>query len=146
MSKPKECPKCKSEEINNAYDMCDTFGISKDDEKIKEWMCTSCYYFFDNDEAELTSWHQGRDYSEMTLFQISDVIYEDWGREMPFKAHRYVEAIANLDNLDDVFGADSGNTIVAYFLENAKDWRGETARDIKKVLNKMLKDHIEKKK
>ena len=141
MSKPKECPKCKAalDEINNTQDMCDAFGLST--EGIKKWMCSGCGYFFNDEETELTSWHQGRDYSKMTPFQISDVVYEDWGSKISPRASPYLEAMANLDNLDEMYGADPASDVITHFLANAKEWRGETARAVKKALGKMLKAH-----
>lgn len=145
MPKPKECPKCKaaSDEINNTEDMSNAFGLNPAD--YKKWMCGRCSYFFNDEEAELTSWHQGRDYSKMTPFQISDVIYEDWGSKISPRALPYLEAMANLDNLNEMYGADSASDVITYFLANSEEWKGETARAVKKALEKMLKAHASQK-
>lgn len=141
MAKPEECPKCKANQdyITNAFDMCDCMGISRDNAP-KEWMCGECHGFFDSDEVELKSWYDAKDFSKMTLSQISDVIFTDW-RDMSPQAFQYADAMRDLDNMESMFGSDSASVIVAYFLTNAKHWKTETAKEIKKVLQKMLKEY-----
>jgi hypothetical protein len=41
--------------------------------------------------------------------------------------------------LEDTYWADSASSIVAYFLANARGWRGNTARRVKLELNQILK-------
>jgi len=144
MLKPKKCPKCGAgdDQIQNVEEMCDSFGIDKESQTKKEWVCQSCTEFFDTDGAELTAWYKDQDYSKMSLFKISDVVYADWGDKISPKALHYLEALANLDSMDDNFGSDTAEYVVTYFLLNAKEWKGETARGIKKALNRMLKDRI----
>jgi hypothetical protein len=73
-----------------------------------------------------------------SLRQIASEIYDDW-KPVNYAAKPYLEAMASLDNIDDNYIHDSGRSIVAYFLSNAGQWKGETARRIKKELNTMLK-------
>lgn len=56
-----------------------------------------------------------------------------------FGAVPYLDAMRTMDNVSENFGADSGRSIVAYFLANAQTWRGPDARRIKAELNAMLK-------
>jgi hypothetical protein len=72
------------------------------------------------------------------LSLIASEIRRDW-RNPYFGAVPYLSAMASLGSITDDYGADSGRSIVAYFLSNATNWRGETARRIKKELNAMLK-------
>jgi hypothetical protein len=44
-----------------------------------------------------------------------------------------------LGPITDTYGLDSGIIVVSYFLSNASQWRGETARAIKAELKEMLK-------
>jgi hypothetical protein len=44
-----------------------------------------------------------------------------------------------LESINDNFYADSGRSVVLYFLANANSWRGDTARRIKAELKAMLK-------
>ena len=75
------------------------------------------------------------DYSTMSLAQIATVIYNDWGKKVNFAAKPYLEAMATLQSVGDMYYCDTGSSIVAYFLSNATSWRGEVAREVKKELN-----------
>ena len=138
MPKPKQCPKCgaTSDEINNAKDMANLLGLDSDNHK--KWMCRKCNHFFNNDEAELEACYDGKDFSKMTLSQIADVIIDDW-RDISPPARKYVEALMNLGSINDMYGQDSAESIISYFLANAKKWRGPVAREVKKCLRKLLK-------
>ena len=140
MKKPKKCPKCGAlcDEINNTEDMSNAFGLNPSD--YKKWMCSRCSYLFDDDEAELEAWYDGKDFSKMTLSQISDVIFSDW-RDMSPKAFPYADAMRDLDSMEDMYGSDPASSVVAYFLTNAEDWKTETAKKINEVLQKMLTDY-----
>ena len=70
---------------------------------------------------------------------IAREIETDWQGKVNFAARPYLSAMHALKNVDDYFGADSGRTVVSYFLSNATTWRGEKAREIKKELKKLLK-------
>ena len=72
------------------------------------------------------------------LHLIAREIKTDWPHPY-FGAVPYLQALFSLDSIKDYYGADSGRSIVAYFLSNASTWRGETARRIKAELNAQLK-------
>ena len=72
------------------------------------------------------------------LYVIAEEVSKDW-KNVYFGAAPYLGALRCLNTIDDDYGSDSGKSIVAYFLSNAQNWRGETARRIKKELNEMLK-------
>lgn len=72
------------------------------------------------------------------LWEYALLIKKDW-KHIYFGARPYLDAMTVLDSVDDMYGMDSGRSIVAYFLANAQTWKGETAREIKKKLNEMLK-------
>jgi hypothetical protein len=65
-------------------------------------------------------------------------IRQDW-KTVNYAAVPYLNAMADLDTMQDHYGCDGARSIVAYFLSNASTWRGETAKRIKKELNQMLK-------
>ena len=77
--------------------------------------------------------------SELKLWEIAVIIKKDWGSKIYFGAVPYIEAMNSLDNITDKYIFDSGISIVAYFLSNAKTWKGDTARAVKKHLNKLIK-------
>lgn len=56
-----------------------------------------------------------------------------------FGAVPYIDAMCQLESVDDFFGYDSARSIINYFLANARTWHGEDARSIKKELKEMLK-------
>jgi hypothetical protein len=45
----------------------------------------------------------------------------------------------SLNQIGEMYGLDSGVSVVAYFLANAATWRGEHARRIKQELRDILK-------
>jgi hypothetical protein len=53
-------------------------------------------------------------------------------------AKPYVKAMRSLDTIDDVYIADSGESVVLYALSNLSYWRGDIARQVKAE----LKDHL----
>jgi len=83
-------------------------------------------------------------YETMTIAQIANVIAQDWRDKkgspcVYFGARPYLSAMFDLQTLDDKYGFDDGRSIVAYFLANATTWRGQVAREVKKELNRRLK-------
>lgn len=72
------------------------------------------------------------------LFVIAAEIFENWQNPY-FGAVPYLKAMYALNSIDEMYGFDSADSIVRYFLANAQTWRGETARRVKSELNAMLK-------
>lgn len=70
------------------------------------------------------------------LYEIAKEIRQDW-KNVNFGAKPYLSAMATLDKISENYGADSGKSIVLYFLSNASTWRGETAKRIKAELKKL---------
>ena len=73
------------------------------------------------------------------LHLIARDIIDDWN-PVGASARPYVVAMASLDYLDDMYGADDAESIVMYFLANSGRWQGPVAREIKKELRGMLKN------
>lgn len=80
------------------------------------------------------------------IYEIANEIY--WNmRALKGKAVRdgypyaapYLEAMFDLDRVSDIYGADSGKSVVLYFLANAASWKGEVARRIKAELKEIVK-------
>lgn len=71
------------------------------------------------------------------LSRIAKEIQVDWPKPY-FGAVPYIDALRSLDNIGDMYGADSARYVVRYFLANATTWRGETARRVKAELKAML--------
>ena len=75
---------------------------------------------------------------DLSLSEIAYLVYQDWDK-VYFGAVPYLRALRDLSSINDNYYLDSGESIVAYFLANASSWRGETAREVKKELNRRLK-------
>lgn len=71
------------------------------------------------------------------LYIIAADIKADW-QKVNYAAVPYLEAMQQLNSIDDNFILDSARSIVRYFLSNATTWRGEKAREIKAELKAMI--------
>ncbi len=75
------------------------------------------------------------------LYKIAAEISRDWhtlGRTFP-AAEPYRYAMATMEDITNEYGADTGRSVVLYFLSNAAQWRGETARRIKEELKELVR-------
>ena len=72
-----------------------------------------------------------------SLSEIARDIRRNW-KPVNFAARPYLDAMATLDKITDNYMADSGRSIVLYFLSNAGSWKGEVAKRIKLELKAML--------
>lgn len=81
---------------------------------------------------------------ERALSVIAREIKADW-KNVYFGAVPYLQALAKMNSIDDMYGAEEGVFVVLYFLSNATTWRGVKAREIKKELNSMVKAHNKRK-
>jgi hypothetical protein len=68
---------------------------------------------------------------------IAKDISADWTK-VYFGAVPYLEAMHQLNSIDDNYYYDTGKSVVRYFLANASTWRGDKARTIKAELKAML--------
>jgi hypothetical protein len=73
-----------------------------------------------------------------TIRAIANEITSDWKKPY-FGAVPYLEAMRQLGTMKDMYGCDSADEVVTYFLSNATNWRGDVARRVKAELNAMLK-------
>ena len=67
------------------------------------------------------------------LNTIAADIEQKW-QNVNYAARPYLNAMHTLKSIDDKYYADSAESVVLYFLSNAKGWRGENARTIKAEL------------
>jgi hypothetical protein len=73
-----------------------------------------------------------------SISTIAREVDSDW-KKVSVYARPYLDAMHSLTSVNDSFYADSGHSVVAYFLANASTWRGDTARRVKAELKKMVK-------
>ena len=74
---------------------------------------------------------------QRSLSTIAHEILRDWKKPY-FGAVPYIRAMTELDSVRDTYIAESGKSIVLYFLSNASSWRGDKAKAIKAELKAML--------
>lgn len=72
------------------------------------------------------------------ISEIARDIRQHWPK-VNFAAKPYLDAMAHLGTMQDTYGQDSAESVVVYFLSNARSWRGPDAQRIKAELNGMLK-------
>lgn len=72
------------------------------------------------------------------LRSIANEISKDW-KNPNYAAVPYLQALHALNDIEDNFYMDSATSVVAYFLANARSWKGETAKRVKAELNKIIK-------
>ena len=72
------------------------------------------------------------------LYKIAIEISKDWGTKVNYAAKPYLVAMFDLTNVSDYYGCDPASDIVGRFLSNAGQWRGDTARRVKKELKAMI--------
>jgi len=73
-----------------------------------------------------------------TVSELARQIRADWKKPY-FGAVPYIEAMLSIHDIDGMYYEESAKSIVNYFLANAGTWRGDEARRIKAILNKMVK-------
>lgn len=69
---------------------------------------------------------------------IAADIRRHWPR-VNYAAVPYLSAMANINDIGDMYGYDTARSVIAYFLGNAGTWKGDDARRIKAELKAMLK-------
>lgn len=72
-----------------------------------------------------------------SLSDIAHEIRRSWPK-VNYAAEPYLQAMFQLDSVHDSYGCDSAQSIVLYFLCNAKSWRGDTARLVKAELRALV--------
>lgn len=84
------------------------------------------------------------DLQHMSIHGIARLIRQDWGN-VNYAAKPYLDAMADLDTVNDKYGCDSGASIVRYFLGNAQSYSKRTSKGlvepakVKAELNKRIK-------
>lgn len=75
------------------------------------------------------------------IHTIAEEIQRDW-KDINMDAKPYLEAMFQLDTINDSYGMESGMSIILYFLSNATSWRGDTARRVKAELRWWLESFV----
>jgi hypothetical protein len=72
------------------------------------------------------------------LRHIAADIRQHWPK-VNYAAKPYLDAMFEIETLDDMYILDTAESVVRYFLSNANAWRGDDARRVKAELKAMLK-------
>lgn len=68
---------------------------------------------------------------------IAREIRQDW-KDVSLYAKPYLDAMDDLHTIDQMYYADTAESVVLYFLANASTWRGDKAREIKAELKGLI--------
>ena len=80
---------------------------------------------------------------EGNISDLSRIISRDFrsqGKEVPYNLVPYLDALRQMDSADDVYGVESGKSIIAYALSNMASYKGPTARAVKAELKRRMKE------
>jgi len=72
-----------------------------------------------------------------TISEIAAEIKRVWAKPN-YAAVPYLDAMTQLETINDTYYADDARTIVSYFLANAGTFRGDDAKRIKAELKAMV--------
>ena len=78
--------------------------------------------------------------SPRLLSVIAREIVSDW-HNVNYAAKPYLDAMLQLNSIRDKYYQDSAQSIVLYFLANARGWKGEKAKAIKEELKNIKSIH-----
>lgn len=92
------------------------------------YRCRACGMDFSQESPEDLS----------TPASIARLIKRDW-TQVHYAAVPYLNDMLSLRSVNDDVGHDSGRSVVLYFLNNAKTYRGEKAARYKAALKELLK-------
>jgi hypothetical protein len=73
------------------------------------------------------------DLKTCSIAALTAICETDW-KNVNFGAVPYIEALRSMTSIRDAVGQDSGVSVVLYFLNNAKTWRGPVAQQVKAEL------------
>lgn len=121
---------------DNGNDVYDYYVITKDGSDIVLTIDELSLY-----GSDITPDKTTKDISPRTIRAIAKDIRADWKNISSSYAWPYYQAMADINSISDMYGADDAYGIVLYFLSNSAGWKGEKAREIKAELKKMCKDY-----
>ena len=73
------------------------------------------------------------------LYEIANEIEACW-KKVWYGARPYLDTMKDMTSVDQKYGWDSGQSIVLYFLSNAKTFKGEDARRLKAELKTLIRN------
>ena len=83
------------------------------------------------------------DLKALSISQIAGLVYDDkknWvGKRIHPTAAPYLDAMLDLQSVNESYGHDSGRCMALYFVCNAAQWRGPLAKAVKAELKARCK-------
>lgn len=76
-------------------------------------------------------------YQEMSIARLARVIQREW-KNVWYGAAPYLQAMRELESIEDRYMLESGEGVVRGFLANAQTWRGQVAKEVKAELKRRL--------
>ena len=76
------------------------------------------------------------------IHEIASDIEREWGKQgkgVNYAARPYLDAMHSLEKPTDNYYADSGKSVISYFLANASQFKGEAAKGLKNELKAAIK-------
>ena len=67
------------------------------------------------------------------IYEIAADIRRNWAK-VNYAAAPYLDAMDSINDINDMFYADTAKSVVAYFLANARAFKGEDAKRLKAEL------------
>jgi len=67
------------------------------------------------------------------VYEIAKEIRKNWQKVSPYAAP-YLDAMSQINSIDENYFCDSAQSVVLYFLSNAAGFKGEKAKELKKEL------------
>lgn len=71
------------------------------------------------------------------IYAIARDIKASWPKVSPY-AKPYLDAMSDLNSINDSYYMDTAHSVILYFLSNAQSYKGERAREIKLELKALL--------
>jgi hypothetical protein len=71
------------------------------------------------------------------ISEIAAIIKSDW-KNISTEAEPHLKKMHYLHSIYDKYGNSSAKSIIRNFLNNARNWHGDTAREVKKTLREMI--------
>ena len=72
------------------------------------------------------------------IYEIAADIERNWAK-VNYAARPYLDAMKSINDINDMYYADTAKSVVLYFLSNARSFTGEDAKRIKAELKGMAK-------
>jgi hypothetical protein len=71
------------------------------------------------------------------ISEIAEIIQNDWKNVSP-EAAPYLKMMHRLRSIYDIYGETSAKSVIRNFLNHAKYWQGDVAKEVKAKLKELI--------